>query len=250
MRGILSRSNWGFHEHARIIHQFTNDAPLKAYSDYKSAKSGDILAALRMVESMLENSVYVDLIKENFRDVDFLLPIVAQELQGDNAIPLALAALLAHELDIPLYTGCFQTNKAYHTGADPMERLISRATFGGIVKPNQTYVLIDDVTAMGSTLADCAAYIVEQGGTVMGSIVLTNASRSGKLKADSKDLRLIKERYDESIKNLFSIDPCALTFDEARYLVGFKTSDELRNRATKAANERENRVASKKIPKP
>lgn len=35
----------------------------------------------------------------------------------------------------------------------------------------------DDVTAMGSTLADCAAYIAERGGRVTGAIVLTNASR-------------------------------------------------------------------------
>jgi hypothetical protein len=67
---------------------------------------------------------------------------------------------------------------------------------------------------------------------------------------DFKDLRLIKERYYESIKDLFSIEPSALIYNQILYLVGFKTSDELRNRATKAANERENRVASKKIPKP
>lgn len=65
---------------------------------------------------------------------------------------------------------------------------------------------------------------------------------------DFKDLRLITERYDESIKDLFSIEPSALTYDEAHYLVGFKTADELRNRAIKAANERENRIASKKHP--
>lgn len=247
---MLSRSNWGFHDNACIIHQFTNDAPLKAYPDYKAAKSGDIEAAIHMVESMLHNLEYITSIKHHFENVDFLLPIVAQELQGDNAIPLALAALLADKLGVVLYAACFQTNKAYHTGADPMERLISRATFEGTVIPNQTYVLIDDVTAMGSTLADCAAYITEQGGTVMGAIVLTNASRSGKLKANVKDLRLIKERYDESIKDLFSIEPSALTYDEALYLVGFKTADELRNRAVKAAHERKNRIASKKIPKP
>ena len=67
---------------------------------------------------------------------------------------------------------------------------------------------------------------------------------------DFKDLRLIKERYYESIKDLFCIEPSALTYDEALYLVNFKTTDEHRNRAVKAEHERKNRVASKKVPNP
>ena len=247
---MLSRSKWGFDDNAKIIHLFKDDKPLKAHSDYKAAKAGDLDAACLLVEQLLSSTCFVDSVQSEFKDEYFLLPIVAEELHGDNAIPMALAANLAKELRVKFFDGCVQTNKAYHTGADPMERLISRATFGGKVIAGKNYVLIDDVTAMGSTLADCASYIAENGGTVIGCVVLTNASRSGKLKAVPKDITLINERYHEDIKNLFSIDPSALTFDEARYLVGFKTADELRTRATKAENERKNRIASKKISQP
>jgi orotate phosphoribosyltransferase-like protein len=247
----LSRANWGFCEGATIIYQFTKDEPLKKHWDYKAAKAGDIMAALRLIDVMLINPSFVTDVRQAFvGKADFVLPIVAQELQGDNAIPLALAAMMSQKMDIPLDLGCFQTNKAYHTGADPMERLISRATFGGSIIPDKRYVLVDDVTAMGSTLADCASFVASQGGIVVGAIVLTNASRSGKLSPVKQDIRILKERYDEDIKQLFSIAPQALTFDEARYLVGFRTSDELRTRAAKAAHEREIRIASKVVSKP
>lgn len=247
----LSRTHWGFTENACVVHQFTTDAPLKAHPDYKAAKAGDIMAGLRLMDVMLINLNYTQDAKAAFEGLaDFVLPIVALEIQGDNAIPIALAALMSVKLNIPMYTDCFQTNKAYHTGADPMERLIARAEFGGSIIPNKRYVLVDDVTAMGSTLADCASYVAANGGVVVGTIVLTNASRSGKLKPVKQDVHKIKERYDEVIKDLFGITPEALTFDEARYLVGFRTVDELRNRATKAEHERKNRIASKNIPKP
>ncbi|MGL4767093.1 MAG: conjugal transfer protein TraN [Formosimonas sp.] len=247
----LSRAHWGFCEGATIVHQFTNDAPLKAHWDYKAAKAGDIMAALRLIDGMLLNPNFVANVKNTYSgQVDFVLPIVAQELQGDNAIPLALAAMMSQKMDIPLNLDCYQTNKAYHTGADPMERLISRATFGGSIIPDKRYVLVDDVTAMGSTLADCASFVASQGGVVTGAIVLTNASRSGKLSPVQQDIRIIQERYNEDVKHLFSIAPQALTFDEARYLVGFRTSDELRDRAVKAAHERKIRIASKIVSKP
>ncbi|MBU2856340.1 phosphoribosyltransferase [Acidithiobacillus ferrooxidans] len=57
-----------------------------------------------------------------------------------------------------------QSNRAYHTGAKPMERLLARAEFAGEVQPGKRYVLVDDVTTMGSTLADLASYIQAQGG--------------------------------------------------------------------------------------
>ena len=81
-------------------------------------------------------------------------------------------------------------------------------------------------------------------------VFLTNISKSRKLKEKSIYLNLKNEQYLENIKNLFSIDPSALTFEEARYLVGFKTADQLRTGATKAENERKNRIASKKISQP
>ena len=181
---------------------------------------------------------------------DMVLPVVAEELQGDNAIPIAFAGLIGHLTKRPVFTSCYQQNKAYHTGADPMERLISRVSFAGAIIPGNRYLLVDDVTTMFSTLADCASYVSAHGGIVTGVALIANCSRSGLIHASKKDLSLLEERnYGKEIKELFQIGSCdSLTFDEARYLVGFKNADELRNRAIKAQNETERRIASKSLP--
>jgi hypothetical protein len=246
---VLSRSMWGFEKGATILHQFTSDVDLKIDPDYKAAKAGDLMAALGLVKRLLR-AEFLDEVKIKFSDADFLMPIYAEEMQGDNAIPIALAASLSYGLNLDFSAECIQTNRAYHTGADPMERLVSRATFGGSISAGKKYVLVDDVSTMGSTLADCASYVANHGGIVVGAILLANCSRSRELKAKAQHLKIIEERYYETVKQLFSIAPSALTYDEALYVVGFRTSDELRSRAIAAENERKNRIASKSVPKP
>lgn len=59
-----------------------------------------------------------------------------------------------------------QTTRVFHTGADPMERLAMRPEFEGVVVTNRPYVLIDDVTSMGGTLAELANYIPVQCGCI------------------------------------------------------------------------------------
>ena len=45
-----------------------------------------------------------------------------------------------------------------------------------------SYVLVDDVTNMGGTMAELANYIRLNRGIVLGSIVLVNAGRDKKIK--------------------------------------------------------------------
>lgn len=53
------------------------------------------------------------------------------------------------------------------------------------------------------------------------------------------------ERFPDAIHHTFGIDPGALTANEASYLSGFRTADELRNRAAKAAEEIDLRLRAK-----
>ena len=53
------------------------------------------------------------------------------------------------------------------------------------------------------------------------------------------------ERYLDAIQHTFGIHPGALTANEASYLSGFRTADELRNRAAKAAEEIDLRLRAK-----
>src|SRR5688572_25195990 len=120
---------------------------------------------------------------------------------------------------------------------DPMERLILRPSFEGYIDPSKNYVLIDDVTSMGCTLSELANYIQLNGGTVLGSIVLVNAGRSKSFTPVKKHIKLLEERFHEQITQQFGIHTSALTANEASYLVGFRTIDEIRNRFAKAEKE-------------
>jgi hypothetical protein len=55
----------------------------------------------------------------------------------------------------------------------------------------------------------------------------------------------LRERFSDAIHHTFGIDPGALTANEANYLSGFRTADELRNRPAKAAEEIDRRLRAK-----
>ena len=55
----------------------------------------------------------------------------------------------------------------------------------------------------------------------------------------------LRERFPDAIHHTFGIDPGALTANESSYLSGFRTADELRNRAAKAAKENDLRLRAK-----
>ena len=54
---------------------------------------------------------------------------------------------------------------------------------------------------------------------------------------DARTLKTLKQRYANEIIEIFGIHVDALTANEAQYLVGFRTADEIRNRLLKAKQE-------------
>jgi len=60
-------------------------------------------------------------------------------------------------------------------------------------------------------------------------------------------IRKLEKRYDDEIEEIFGIIPGALTANEASYLIGFKSADEIRNRLAKARKETDRRLRSKGI---
>lgn len=82
---------------------------------------------------------------------------------------------------------------------------------------------------------------------MVGSVLLVNATRSGKVIPPSRILKHLERRFGDEIRTAFGIETAALTWEEAQYLVGFRTVDELRNRATAAKQARIERLRSKGI---
>jgi len=227
------------------VFDYRNDIPLKSHPDYKAAKAGDMDAAARLVRDMVKPES-LEASRKLGPDVIYV-PVHAEEATGKNKIPNMLAMEHAKAAGALVDSSIVQTNKAFHTGAGPMERLMNRAEFAGKVEPGKRYVLVDDVTTMGSTLADLAAYIQRNGGKVEGARLLVNAARGGKIAASPKVINELDARHGQAIRDTIGIAPDQLTGPESQYLIGFKSADELRNRSAKAGQERIARLRAKEI---
>lgn len=236
---------YSFSETAKHFHCFSDIDDIKKHLDYLAAKSGEVDPAYRLVTDL--GNQFLKALRGEFPEDTYFVSPFAQEAGGDNAIPLLLSLLAAKELKGISETDIVQLQRVFHTGADPMERLLLRPSFEGRVERNRNYVLVDDVTSMGGTLAELANYIRLNNGNVLGSIVLVNAGRDKSFRPVKKHIKLLEERFDEQIEQQFGIKISALTANEASYLIGFRTFDEIRNRCLKAEKEIHLRLLSKGI---
>jgi hypothetical protein len=227
---------------------FFADNDLKQHPSYREAKAGDAKAALALVIDLAVKWLFEN--ESRFPSGAVYVAPHAKEASGDNAIPQTLASVCATVFQGTVDREVVQTDRVYHTGANAMERMASRATFEGQVVPGAKYVLVDDVTNLGGTLAELNNYILSQGGKVIDVVVLVNAGRNLDLLPNRKDVRLIKERFQHEFIEIFGIEPEALTANEARYLVGFRSVDEIRDCLAKAREEIDRRLRAKGISRP
>jgi orotate phosphoribosyltransferase len=207
---------------------------LKAHPDYSHAKSGDALAALRLVRNLVPKEMLRET-RTRWPGGTFLFgtAYLATEI---NQIPAALAWHLSQVAggDVDFLT---QQNFVRHTGASAAQRLLFRPAFQGNVCMNCSYVLVDDVVTMGTTLAEMANVVQKQGGVVAGVAVLINAARMEQLSPSQALLNQVRIKFGNELETLISIAPEALTCQEAEYLIGFRNAHTLRNRLARARNE-------------
>lgn len=220
---------------------------LKAHPKYQEAKHGNLDSAISLVNDLISKEDVIKASSAFGKDVIYV-PVTQFEKDGINRIPYAIAQKYASETGASINDSLYVKDKAFHTGMKMMERLIARTRFEGDI-PKGKYVLVDDVTSSGATLADLSSYIQEQGGDVIGSVLLTNAMRGDKLIADKSLTKLLETKYGNEIRELFGIEPSSLTREEAKYLQGFRTPDELRASANKASSSRAERIRIKALPK-
>jgi hypothetical protein len=224
---------------------FDNDAVLKAHPRYKDAKAGGKEAAVELVSDLALD--FLIKIKDKLPANAIYVAPHAREATGDNAIPQVLAAACAMVAQGVTEYDIVQVTRVFHTGADPMERMSLKPEFEGSVTQGAHYVLVDDVTNMGGTLAELANYILGLGGIVAAVVVLVNAGRVKQFQPTRLVIRKLEKRYENEIEEIFGIIPGALTANEANYLIGFKSADEIRNRLAKARKETDLRLRSKGI---
>lgn len=238
----------GFPAGIDALSLFSSDAGIKSHARYVDAKAGNAAAALDLVIDVAVSWLYGH--SQRFEPSCLFVAPHAKEATGDNAIPQTLAAVCATMFRGHADTDVVQTDRVYHTGASAMERMALRASFEGVVCAGARYVLVDDVLSLGGTLAELGNFIQQKGGVVEDVVVLANAGRNPALVPERKDIRLIQERFSHEFIQIFGIDPAALTANEARYLVGFKSADALRDSLAKARKEIHLRLRSKGIASP
>jgi hypothetical protein len=210
---------------------------------YAQAKAGDPDAAFELAFDLL-NDAAVDYVRDVLAETDaLLLPVVADETLGFNAIPDAMAQILALDVNQRVVENgeIIQINKVGHTRAKAFQRLVTPAFFEGQVEPGATYFLIDDHVGLGGTLANLRGYVERNGGHVIGMTALTESRDGRKISLRPETFDMLWEKHGEALdqlwKDQFGYGIGCLTEVEAQILCRQPSVDAIQDFLAQAAIE-------------
>ncbi|MCU0882223.1 MAG: phosphoribosyltransferase [Hyphomonadaceae bacterium] len=163
-----------------LVH--ASESARDAEAEYSLAKSGDAMAALALASALMEPSKVDWLSDLAFQHNGVFIAVSADERSGFNAIPDAMALYLDLATDVPVSHGdVVQINKVSHTKAKSLQRIVTPAQFAGGVKRGARYILVDDHTGLGGTLANLRGFLMAGGATVIWTTTLTASPGSDQL---------------------------------------------------------------------
>ena len=230
-----NRAAWGEEFPDALI--LANESAVKQHADYRAAKTGDARAAVRLVRALVSDEA-IDALGRALRERHpIVASIHAQERDGINEIPEALAVRIAERLGLQTDASLVQTNVVNHTGADGFSRLARQALFAGDVIESAAYLIVDDFIGQGGTMANFRGHIMQNGGHVIGSVALTGKPYSAKLALSDQQLGELRDRHgglEDWWRERFGFGFEALTQSEARYLARTADADTIRNRIAEA----------------
>ncbi|WP_216360464.1 phosphoribosyltransferase [Vibrio mediterranei] len=236
--GIGERAPW--HNFPKVVRN-GDLGSLKNEPEYEAAKSGDILAAIVLVDRLITEP-FVDGVREIIGSHrPLILPVLAVEAAGNNKIPLAMAEVLSDRIGLDIELGIVQNEKVGRTGAGADHRLAFNPTFDGIVRQGEYYLIIDDTLAMGGTLASLRGYVENRGGKVLAASVMTAHEGVLSLPVKATMVAGIESKHGPSMNQFwqetfgYGIDK--LTQGEAGHLKSAKTVDAIRKRIIEARHE-------------
>ena len=213
-----------------------------SHPHYEAAKAGDGVAALTLSQDLLTGSA-IDTLRCLVSELDpILLPITALEIAGFNAIPDAMAQILAHELGWRVSKSeIVQNNRVGHTRARAFNRIVTPASFEGPVVLGADYVLVDDHVGLGGTLANLRGHVEARGGRVVAMTTLTESREARHIALQPDALDMLKEQHGEGLENLwqeqFGHGLDCLTNVEGGVLRREQTLESVRDRLAQAAVE-------------
>lgn len=198
------RSPWPAAFPEVLIH--TDVRTRDAHPSYDAAKAGDVDAAFALALALLIDDPRLPIFRMTGGMPFLLLPVIAEETAGFNAIPDAMAQVLAWLLMRPLAVVAgqiVQTNKVGHTRARAFQRLVTPATFDGPVQPGANYILVDDHVGLGGTLANLRGYVEAHGGNVVGMTALTESRDGRRISLRPETLDMLRTRHGEALDQLW-----------------------------------------------
>lgn len=167
-----------------------------AHPDYAAAKAGDIPAAVRLVDSLLDPQAVEALAQLAADRRPVLVPVHAEEAVSINRIPLAMAERIGRALGWPVETTVVQAAKVSRTGADGFHRLALPPPFDGVLAGQyDTAVILDDTLTQGGTLANLRGHLGYQGVQVIAATVLTGKQYSARLALLPDTLANLRNRH-------------------------------------------------------
>ena len=202
METPLTRLPWPADFPDVVVH--TTVALRDGHPGYGSAKAGDPDAALTLAVDLLDGAAIETLRSAIASRPALLLPVIADETTGFNAIPDAMAQVLGRDLNLPVIVGeIVQTNKVGHTRAPAFQRLVTPAMFDGEVQQGTAYVLVDDHVGLGGTLANLRGYVEARGGSVIAITTLTESRDAKRISLRPETRDMLWQRHGEELDQLW-----------------------------------------------
>lgn len=236
-------SNFDFDKTFPDVFISTNVSKMKDHPYYEAAKKGNELAAWMVTDQLIRKDRALEL-KTRFPNA-ILIPIIAEERQGTNMLPAALATSIASITGHPIATNIIQTNRSFHTGVSAIDRLLISPTFSGPIIPGRNYIMVDDVATSGSSFGALYRFIKRGGGNPVAAMAL--AVSSSPQTGDGRQivpydevLTKLQNRKDsaqilEVLHDKANIDSYRwLTSSQANYISSFKDVDTFRAKLASA----------------
>lgn len=203
---------------------------VKSHRDYSAAKAGEVSAAAQLVLDVISPDALDRMWRWFHRRAPILVSAHADESDGVNAIPEALAWSISAALEWHHEQGIVQWNKVFHTGADGFSRLRRQAIFSGVAQSGLNYVLVDDFIGQGGTLANLRGHILRQGGHVLGATALTGKDYSARLASSDEQIVELRSKHghlEDWWRHRFGFGFECLTASETRYLCRTSSSERI-----------------------
>ena len=224
---------------------------LKNSENYQAAKAGDSKAALSLVQSLLNEQTIAEIQEMAGGRDPVIVAVRAEESAGRNKIPFMMARALSSQTGWQVDTKLFQANFAGRTGTDTVYRLANPPIFRGDVQAGRDYLIVDDNSTMGGTIASLRGYIENRGGHVIGAAVMSARETGLNIVPTQKQLDDIQRKHGDAPNdywtNTFGYGIDRLTRGEAGTIRTSPSFDRLRSGIDAARLQRSERMGDRGI---